>query len=81
MLESTFLQIQNIALFHREHIMKVSGISIKGDLQNTPCTLDLIMCKLEDYMLDSIFLEIENIALPYSKYIMKVSGPSIKEDL
>ena len=32
MLESTFLEIQNIALSYREYIMKVSGHSIEGDL-------------------------------------------------
>ena len=67
-LESSFLEIQNIALSYSEHILKVS------------CH-DLLMCTFKGYVVKSKFLEIQNISLPYREHIMKVSGHSIKKDL
>ena len=58
MLEKTLIEIQNIALRSREHILKVSGHSNKEDLYNSPCTLDLIMCTFGVYVLESTVLEI-----------------------
>ena len=81
MLESTILDIQNIALPSREHLLKVSGHYTKGDLLNSPCTLNLIMCTFKAHMLESILLEIQNIALPSREHLLKFSGHATKGDL
>ena len=80
-LKSILLEIKNIALPSREHLLKVSGHSTEGDLSNIQCTLDLIMCTFKAYMLESTFLEIQNIALPYREHLLKVSDHSTKGDL
>ena len=80
-LKSTLLAILNPALISRKHILKVSGHSTKGDLYNSPCTLDILMCTFKAYMLESTLLDILNPAISSRKHFLKVSGHSTKGDL
>ena len=69
MLESTLLEIQNPALTSRKHILKVSGHSTKGDLKNSLCMLDLLMCTFKAYVLESTLLDIQIPALTSRKHL------------
>ena len=76
-LESTFLEIQNMALTSREPIIKFSGHSIERHVQNRICTQDLLMCTLKAYMLKNTIVNIDYIGLRF----LKVSGNFVIRDL
>ena len=80
-LESKLLEILNHALTSRKHSLKISGHSTKGDLKNSPYTLDIQMCTFKAYMLESTLLAILNPALTSRKHLMNVLGHSTKGDL
>ena len=81
MLESKLLKIINPALTSRKHILKVSGHSTKGDLKNSLCTLDILLCNLKAYVLESKLLEIQNPTLNSRKHLLKVSSHFTKGDI
>ena len=80
MLESTLVDILNPALTSKKHILKFSGHSIKGDLKNSSCMLDNLMCTFKVYVLESTLLEIQDPALTSRKDLLKFLGHSTKGD-
>ena len=79
--KSTLLDILNLALTSRNHILEFSGHSTEGHLEKSLCTLDILMCTFKAYVLESTLLDILNPALTSRKHLLKDSFHSTKGDL